>query len=275
TTLPYFSPPRFREGLDVSADGREFCDDAGHCNTEYLVAADRERRELPRSEIETIRSLYRAAMPHLDSEMGAFLDELRSRGLYEGSLIVVTSDHGEEFREHGRFSHSQPYDETLRVPLFVKLPGSRAAGTRVTEVVETVDILPTLLEYLGIDPPESAQGESLLSLVEGPEGRGKHAVLSQDTINETRYALRTDAVKLIMDLNTGRRELYDLREDPEEKVDVAAERAEVAGELERRLKRLVAANRRLHEAFATGEGPGRELLSAEERERLESLGYVN
>jgi arylsulfatase A-like enzyme len=138
-----------------------------------------------------------------------------------------------------------------------------------------VDILPTILDYLGIDPPETAQGESLLGLVEGPEGRSKHAVLSQDSINQTRYGLRTDDVKLVMDLKWSRRELYDLRQDPKEQIDVSAERAELADELERRLKRLVAANRRLHEAFATGGGVEGDVLSNEERKRLEALGYVN
>jgi arylsulfatase A-like enzyme len=273
--FPYYSPPRYREGLGVSSDGREFCDAKGNCNTGYLLAAAQDGRKLPQTEIDTIHGLYRAAVPHLDSEMGDFFDELRSRGMYEGSLIIVTSDHGEEFHEHGRFIHSQPYDETIAVPLFIKFPGSWAAGTRVEEVVETVDILPTVLDYLGIDPLESAQGESLLGLVGGPEGGTKRATLSQDTVIKTRYGLRTDQVKLIMDLKAPRRELYDLREDPHEKVDVAGERAELADELERRLKSLVAANRRLHEAFATGEGVDRDPLSAEERKRLESLGYVN
>lgn len=273
--LPYYSPPAFREGLGVSSDGREFCDDEGNCNTAYLTAANRERRPLPQSEIETIHDLYRAAVPELDSQMGDFFDELKRRGLYDGSLIVITSDHGEEFREHGRFIHSQPYDETIGVPLFIKFPGSWKAGVRVAEVVETVDVFPTILDYLRIASPEYVQGESLLGLIEGRQVRAKHAVLSQDTINRTRYGLRTDRWKLIMDLRSSRQELYDLQDDPEEKIDVSAERADLADELERRLKSLVGGNRRLHEAMVTGEAAGRDLLSAEERKRLEALGYVN
>lgn len=121
--FPYYAPREYRQGLDVSSDGREFCDDEGNCNTRYLMAADRERRDVPQSEIDTIHGLYRVAVPHLDAEMGAFFDELKSRGLYDDSMIIVTSDHGEEFREQGRFIHSQPYDETIRVPLLVKSPG--------------------------------------------------------------------------------------------------------------------------------------------------------
>jgi len=273
--LPYYSPLAFRTGLDISSDGREFCDEEGNCNTQYLIAADRERRALPASEIETIHALYRAAVPHLDEEMGAFFDELRSRGLYDDSLIIVTSDHGEEFREHGRFIHSQPYDETIHVPLLVKFPQSWRAGTRVAEVVETVDIMPTILEVLGLTVPEQAQGESLLGLVEGGSERSKTAVLSQDSINQTRYGLRTDELKLIMDLKSSRRELYDLMADPGETTEIAAERADLADQLERRLEELVRANRRSNRAFARGEAAGQDLLSPEERKRLETLGYVN
>lgn len=273
--LPYYSPPQYREGLGVSADGGEFCDEAGNCNTRYLMAMDRERRVLPQDHVDTIHRLYRAAVPHLDAEMGRFFDELRKSGVYDDALIIVTSDHGEEFREHGRFIHSQPYDETIRVPLFVKLPGNRAAGTRVAEVVESIDLLPTLLETLGLAIPESALGGSLVGLIDGTGGRRGHAVLSQDTITLTRYGLRTDGEKLIMNLRGPRRELYDLAEDPSEEVDLAAERGDEADELESRLKRRVRHNRALHATYAEGQRTEEDLLSEEERKRLESLGYVN
>lgn len=273
--FPYYAPPAYREGLDVSSDGEEFCDAEGNCNTGYLLAANREQRQLPRSEVETIHALYRAAVPHLDSQMGSFFDELKRRGLYDRSLIVITSDHGEEFREHGRFIHSQPYDEAIGVPLLIKFPGSWKAGTRVSEVVETVDILPTLLGYLGITPPEHVQGRSLLPLIDGPAGHQKEAVLSQDSSNRSRYGLRTKNLKLIVDLKTSRRELYDLHRDPGEQRNVAAERVEVADRLEARLEHLVRTNRRLNRTFVSGEVTHGDPLSTEERKRLEALGYTN
>jgi arylsulfatase A-like enzyme len=273
--FPYYSPPAYRAHLDVSADGREFCDQEQNCNTRYLIASSREGHELARSELETIHGLYRAAVPYLDAQMGSFFDNLKRRDLYDGSLIVITSDHGEEFREHGRLIHSQPYDETIHVPLFVKFPHSWKAGTRISDVVETVDIAPTLLDHLGIEPPESFQGESLMPLIEGRPGRHKHTAVSQDTIVETRYGLRTDRAKLITDVKSSRRELYDLRADPGETVNVADRRAELASELEARLKRQMRANRLLARRLTTDRGSRREVLSAEERERLKALGYLN
>jgi len=276
--LPYYSSPAAREGLGVSADGQELCDAEGQCNTRYLMAMDRERQPLSPAKIRLIHDLYRAAVPELDAAMGKLFDALKRQGLYDDALIIVTSDHGEEFREHGRFIHSQPYDETTHVPLFIKFPGSWKAGVRVSRVVETVDLMPTLLEALKLDVPDGAQGESLLDLLGDGRTRTKDAVLSEDTINWTRYGLRTDDVKLIMDLKTGRRELYDLAADPGETTNLADERPDLADEMEARLERLVRTNRRLGKAIADGTQGGtggKDVLSGEERKRLESLGYVN
>jgi arylsulfatase A-like enzyme len=273
--FPYYATPRDRRHLAVSDDGREFCDAEGRCNTQYLMAADRERRELPQEKIELIHGLYRAAMPRLDAEMGELFERLKATGRYDRSLIIVTSDHGEEFREHGRFIHSQPYDETTGVPLFVKLPGSEHAGSRVPSVVETIDIMPTVLEYLGLPVPPTAQGESLLPLLAPAGELAKNAVLSQDTINMNRYGLRTDDLKLILDLSSGRRELYDLHADPKELVNLEASRIETADRLEARLRDLVQSNRELHDRYGATGWDDPDVLSDEERERLKALGYVD
>lgn len=275
---PYYAPGPYRQelGLEVSSDGSEFCDDEGNCNTRYLIAMDRERVELPASTIDTIHGLYRAAVPLLDSQMGEFFDTLKARGLYRDTLIVITSDHGEEFREHGRFIHSQPYDETIQVPLFIKFPHNWQAGTRITDIAETVDIMPTLLDYLDLEIPETTQGVSLMELVEGATGRDKELVASQDTISLARYGLRTDSLKFIMNLKTSRRELYDLATDPGEQTNLVDERTELADRLEERLESLVRHNRALGKALAVpGDGEEGDLLSPEERERLKALGYLN
>ncbi len=277
--LPYYSPPEYRRGLPVSSDGHEFCDAEGVCNTRYLIAMDVARQALSPAELQLIHDLYRADAPFVDAQIGIFFDELKTRGLYDGSLIIVTADHGEEFREHGRFIHSQPYDETTHVPLFIKFPAGWKGGTRVDGVVESIDIYPTILDYLGLEAPSYIQGESLLTLLDATRTRKKHAALSQATINWKRYGLRTDDVKLIVDFVSGHRQLFDLEQDPGERHDLSKERPALAAQLERRLKTLVLGNRKLHDELANGAGaPGAgdaELLSAEEKERLKALGYVN
>lgn len=272
--LPYYSPPAYRTGLGVSEDGKEFCDAEGNCGISYLIASDVGRRKLPADELETIHALYRAGVRYLDDQLGILFTALKERGLYTDSLILITSDHGEEFREHGRFIHSQPYDETLHVPLLIKFPQSWKAGTRVPDVVQTVDILPSLLDYLGLESPAYAQGKSFLDRIRGG-ARPQEWVLAQDTVDKLRYAVRSDRMKLIVDLEKARRELYDLAADPKERVNLIAHRPEATAQLETRLKNLLRANRALR-AHLVGTGKeGEDLLTAQERERLRSLGYLD
>ncbi len=272
--FPYYSLPEFRKALPVSADGSEFCDAEGRCNTHYLIGINQDQRPVSRREIEAIHGLYRAAVPQLDGQIGEFFGELKRNGIYDRLLIIVTADHGEEFHEHNRFIHSQPYDETIHIPLFVKFPKSWQAGKRIPNVAETVDILPTLLDFLKLDSLDYSQGESLMPLIKGEPGRQKETVLSQDAVTYSRYGLRTDQMKFIMNLKTSLVELYDLLKDPEERHDLASERPEVAVAFETRLRRSIRISQALQRTEAKGNAPTGPLLSSEEKERLKSLGYL-
>lgn len=273
--LPYDSPPGDRAWLGVGANGDEFCTRSGECNTRYLMALNRGDLQVAPAQVRLLHGLYRANMPSLDAQVGALFDGLERLGAYDDALIIVTADHGEEFHEHGRFIHSQPYDESIHVPLFVKLPHGRAAGRRVEDLVETVDLLPTVLDLLQIDPPATVQGRSLLGLILGGGAHDKHIALAEDSEQATRFALRTADAKLIEDVVSGHRELYDLVQDPGELHDVSAERPGVVEEMERQLEDLLRVSRELSRRF----GPSRRLergrLTPEERKRLESLGYLN
>jgi arylsulfatase A-like enzyme len=102
------------------------------------------------AEVAHLRGLYDGEVLHADRQFGAFLDLLKYLGIYERSVIVLVSDHGEEFDEHGGFDHGRTlYEELLRVPLLVKYPGNRWAGSRIVDRVSTVDIAPTLLTLAG------------------------------------------------------------------------------------------------------------------------------
>jgi len=141
---------------------------------------------------------------------------LKERGLYDDALVVVTSDHGEELGEHGRL---------LRVPLLVKLPGNRRAGTTAGSLARGIDVAPTLLRALDLPVPASFEGRDLLARGggAGPEqiwsGRAEHGRVAS--------SLRTPRWKL-----AGRR-LFDLEGDPGEHVDVAATHPDVTRRLEK------------------------------------------
>jgi arylsulfatase A-like enzyme len=107
----------------------------------------------------------------LDASIGAFLEDLRARGLYENAVVLLSADHGETMLEHETyFRHVNNYRENLRVPLVLRLPGGRAAGARVADTVQLVDLYPTLAELAGLSPRSHAlHGRSLMPLVEGKQ----------------------------------------------------------------------------------------------------------
>jgi hypothetical protein len=271
--LPYYSPPSFRVGLASSSDGAEYCGDDGRCAAEFLMYSG--ERQFSPSTLKNIRELYLAGVNHLDQEVGKLFAFLRARGLYDDAFIVVTSDHGEEFREHGRFIHSQPYDETISVPLMLKFPGSRKAGMRIERLVESIDILPTFAEYLRVEAGNYVQGESLLPLIDHGQF-AKTAIASQDTIKKSRYALRTESRKYVLDLAKSIRELYDLEYDPQERINILGDRPEEAEDLEKILVTLILSNRdlgaRMTEGYIGDENET--ILTEQERKNLESLGYL-
>src|SRR6185436_17103048 len=98
-----------------------------------------------------------------DENIAALVEDLRRRGVLDRTLIVITADHGEEFREHGDFEHGQSlHSELLHVPLILRLPGRIPAGKRIAGNVSGLDVLPTILELCGLTANPDVQGRSLV-----------------------------------------------------------------------------------------------------------------
>ena len=111
---------------------------------------------------------YNGEIAYADEIVGQLFDSLRARGLYDDALIILLSDHGEGLADHGEEEHGIfLYDEAIRVPFIVKQPGSRAAGLRVPNPVQHIDLLPTLLDLVGAEPIAELRGRSLRPLLEG------------------------------------------------------------------------------------------------------------
>ncbi len=106
-----------------------------------------------------ILALYDGEILYTDTHLQRFFQEMKRLEMFDKALVVVTSDHGEEFGDHGGWEHQKTlYDEQLRVPLLVKLPGGEARGRRVGEQVSLLDIAPTVVEYLGLPSPTFFSG---------------------------------------------------------------------------------------------------------------------
>lgn len=272
-TLPYYAPPEFLAPTGIGPDSREFCDEDGHCATEFLLEADRLERSLGPESIDRIAMLYASGVAYLDREVGALVRGLEARGLWNDGLVVIMSDHGEEFREHGRFIHIQPYVENLAIPLLVKLPRAGSAGTRIGSTVQTVDLLPTLLEAAGVAFPDHIQGTSLLDVINGAK-TGPSEAFGRDKLDRERFALRAGDFTLIHHLGKGSSELYDRRRDPGELVDISADNPEVVARLEARIQEMVEANRHLASAMTSTPRAETDVLSDDEAAKLRAIGYL-
>lgn len=185
-----------------------------------------------------IVALYDAAIRYIDDQIGRILDALRAQGRLDSTLIVLSADHGEEFWDHGRFFHGQSlYDELLHVPLIVRLPNGAHAGTVVDRPVRSIDIAPSILEWLGLPRPDGFTGASLAAAIAAPDEDGEplFATATQAQF-PTRYAIRTREKKLIESIDSGSRELYDVEGDPDESTNVAPTALDTARPLVQRLE---------------------------------------
>jgi arylsulfatase len=186
----------------------------------YQDAADRSRyldpESIPsdRSTQKYIESLYDSEILEVDRSLGSLFRHLRSRGLLDQTILILTSDHGEEFWEHGSCEHVKTvYNELLHVPLFVRVPGGMGR-VESTPVAANVDILPTVVEALGWPALKSIDGESLFR--PGPRDIFSEAQFHYDSQHLRRYSVVRGNEKLIYDANADARALFDLEADPGE-----------------------------------------------------------
>ncbi len=228
---------------------------------------------------------YDGEIAYADSAVGKLLGQLRSRGLYENSIIAVMSDHGEALGDHGEDTHGMfLYDETIHVPLLFKLPGEHFAGDRIENRVGLVDVLPTILQAVGIAVPQEVQGESLLGMMK-PASTKKEAGSAADTPQdwqtadrllyaETDYPYTSFRWSSLRSVRTGkylfieapRPELYDQVVDPKAERNLAPASKAVADTLQGQLDQF------RRQTSSSREAPKMN-LDAGQQEKLAALGY--
>ncbi len=244
-------------------------------------------------EAKEVEDLYDNGILATDDQLAGLFGILQAYDLYDDSIIVILSDHGEEFLEHGNFNHGPTvYEELVRVPLFIRLPQGRYGGVLIEAPVALLDVGPTVLDLAGFPIPPEFEGESLVSLIAGgrvgepngraavgdasPEGGARTLFFDTPNLELGVHGLLRGRWKLIRNTAHGTTELYDLATDPLERRDLAAARADVRERLEGELASWVA------EMEESGRERGwfaqpRESTDDEDTERLEqlrALGYV-
>jgi arylsulfatase A-like enzyme len=222
----------------------------------------------------TLQKAYEGEITYLDEHLGALFDEMKRRGLYDQTLIVLTADHGEEFHEHGGWWHGTTlYDEQTNVPLIIKPAHSGARGATVTDLVTSLDIAPTVLTAGGLPVPPAMQGHALP--LDGAAPPQRAAVFSEEDFEgNVLQALRSLDWKL-MTANAGNPRglpetgVYDLGKDPKEMQNVAAGAGPKLEELRAALGRKVV------EARAQAGATTQTNVDSVTRDRLKALGYLD
>jgi hypothetical protein len=182
--------------------------------------------------------LYRNALHYADESLAALLDGLRKRGLEDNTLFVICGDHGEAFGQHeGNYGHTLfLYEENVRVPLVIALPGRITDEVRIGRVASLVDLAPTVLDLLGTPAPAEYQGRSLLS------AEPRMALFCTD-YSLGLLGLRDGRWKMIHELDSGLSQLYDLESDPDETHDLSEQMAERTAVYREHLLRWAAAQK--------------------------------
>lgn len=256
---PYNPKPPFRgtfsldDGSIMAMDHSSWWDFKQDVKNEKVV--------LSSADLEELEARHDEMLLFTDEWIGRILDNLRATGRYDDTLIVVTSDHGEGFWEHGFISHSTwPFEELCRVPLIIKLPNSSQAGRRIEDMVGLIDLPLTLLEFAGADPPEGLDGRSFLPLLLDPAY--KQSPQSRYVEIRKMVGVRTDRWKYLHP----RGDLYDLANDPAEKNNCADEHPEIA----KRMGKAAAHAAELRESADKAE---QVILDEETKRALKALGY--
>lgn len=201
--------------------------------TRFIERKDVNARMDPR-DLEHIKALYDGEIRFTDEHVGKILERLEALDLLENTIVMLVSDHGDEFFEHGNKGHHRTvYDEVLRVPFVVRLPGKTHAGTVIEEQASLVDVMPTLLAQTQIPGPVDMEGENLLNLLEGQplERDAIYAEFYDKRGFNVQVAQRTAKTKVIQHFNRITHpsskpvELYDVAKDPEEQNDLAGTEA--------------------------------------------------
>lgn len=201
---------------------------------------------LSSQDVEFWRGWYDSKIRDADDRFAKFWSEFAKMGLAKNTLVVILSDHGTEFYEHKRFDHGHTlYDELVHIPLVFLGPGIKKS-LKVKEQVTTIDLAPTILELMGINPSQQyksqMQGKSLANFLKGSTQKSEAVFIETDYRNYThKRSIRTvDGWKFILTLETGQKELYDLNKDPHELKNVIEEYPKMGFDLEQRIREHMA-----------------------------------
>jgi arylsulfatase A-like enzyme len=212
TSFPLVRPPADDWGdIPAIAETKQYLD--------YGFPAKGEENEALRREF---TQAYYACISFVDTQLGLIVEALRASGQWDNTIIVFIGDNGYHLGEHFMWGKVMLFEESARIPLLVRVPGLTRTGRISAELVELVDLFPTLAQLCGVKPPGNLQGRSIVPLLEDPAARGKnHAYTVVRRGPELGRAVRFDRWRYTEWLTPQQNELYDLAADPREWTNLA------------------------------------------------------
>lgn len=285
--LPYDAPAPYNKLFSADYSGSFEGWDRDLFASKDLAKANRNQIKLSAEGLHYITSLYDNGIAYMDKCLGDLFDVLKAMDRFDNSLIIITADHGEEFQEHGYLLHDNPYyyEEIVRVPLIIKLPKGCfedvQKGRWVDNLVESIDIMPTILDFLDIESPRM-EGKSLRGVMSGT-GRGKEHVFGFGSGGN--LFVRSERWKLLNDrgLAEGRFKLFDLHRDPMERMNLIGKGLDAEKILKGKLKEQMEVSQKLRKEFLAEKSVSADIegedgdvsLTEEEKEKLRALGYLD
>jgi iduronate 2-sulfatase len=224
--VPFLAPDKYfekypKEGLAFDKPPSNFWDTVPKSSIskryegfgfELAVEKDDLRREYMQA--------YHACISFIDAQIGSIFDDLKENGLWENTIVVLTSDHGYQLGEHAMWGKVTLFEVCNRVPLLIRAPGQTTASSTSQGLVELVDLFPTLADLCGINTPADLQGQSLVPMLRDPNASGKDVVYTVVSRGKNLgKAIRTDRWRYSKWVDG--EELYDLHQDPEEHHNLA------------------------------------------------------
>ncbi len=261
--LPYEAPGISRDTVRELFSVNEYGCRRGRCASMMLRGINEGVVPVKPHDATILRYLYGAGVRHTDAALGEFFDALREAGVWDNLVVIVTSDHGEAFLEHGRVGHSSLHEEIIRVPLLIKWAYGARGGVENPVRSSSIDLTPTLLELSGVDYA-NLPGSHLHRLDPG------RAVMAGDYAK----AVVVGDVKGIFGGPRKVNEMYNLDLDPGETDNLVRREHRRRNQLIKRLYQLVQRDRRILEEHGATAEINTLQLTPDQEERLRALGYL-
>lgn len=223
-------------------------------------------KKMTQKDIEVFKTTYKNGVKNVAQYIKALINGID----LSDTVVIITADHGDYLGEHRLFGHVfELYEEVLRVPLIFKLPSSIGQkGKVISTPVSTMDILPTLVDVLGLKTKSEFDGKSLLPLINAEDKKFTQRYIISE-VSRTHACIRKDFWKLIVDYSNGKKELFNLKDDPQENYNLYIKEQRISSELEHVIQDHIAKNR------PTEITPQQVRIDDEIKSKLKDLGYID